>query len=1016
MAKTGGQLRGQLFGRPAFRHSGTLLKIPGQKALALLSYLAAVPGAHERAELVRLLWENGNLNYLRQLLAKLNRTFGRPDWLEITSETVSLHAGSDRADFLSALDRECYGDALRNWNAAGETVNLQSHFLHGLAAPTVRYEEWLEEERWRLASLHAEALLAHAIGLEAAGNIAEAIALHSQLTEQDPFNETAHRSIMRLEHSRGNLQAALRQMDAFTRILRTEFDGLANPLPETRELAVLIERELSGQSVESAAAMALPQPVTPFVGRSAEVEAVRKIMRRSDCRLLTLFGPGGSGKTRLALEVARLEGRRHAQGTCFASLEAVDGPAFLIPAIAGPLGLKLAGSESPERQLADWLAGREMLILLDNFEHLLAHEAAVDMLGFLVGATPSCRWLVTSRERLGLTSEHLYHVPGLAFPEKADEPGHGEFGAVTLFSLTARRVRPGFRLLAADMAPLLEFCNIVDGLPLAIILAASWVQALPVAGIVEEFKRDPAFLKSDLRDLAERHRRLEWIVASSLDRLAGPEKKILVRLSVFHGDFGAEAAREIAGAPLHGLLRLMNRSLLSSDQPGRFRLHGLIRQLTARRLDASGEATAIRALHTSRYMNLAEDLFPQAHGTGAGDYIHTVSTEYGNFAAALAELADAGQADRGVTLCTYLAPFWGMTGRHRDGIHWLKRFLPAVEAAGLRARAQSSLGIFLRGIADYAASDLAHEKARDIFGELGRRIDYAAELGHLAVNARARSRFQKGSALYEEALGIARNGEEPRLLGNLLNNYAVLEESRGHYQAALTLHEEGLRLRRKIGHAQGIAHSLANIGQVLHRLGRVEEGLEEKLKALALTEEIGDNVNRGELLVSVAWSHTDLGRFDEAEAALQTAHDLALKHGNRRALYYVHSNRALLARAQGNWSAAVTWYREALVLQHEAGELLQVAISLEGLAVLAAEHANWSFTAFCLGAAEAIRLELDRPADLDEQQWFDETKARMTAEIGMAALARELERGRTTLLPAAINAALQDEVLTPGRS
>ena len=342
----------------------------------------------------------------------------------------------------------------------------------------------------------------------------------------------------------------------------------------------------------------LPVLLTPFVGREAMLVELKERLQDPDCRLLTLVGPGGSGKTRLALEAAAVQLANYTHGVFFGSLAPLQSVEAIVPTVAEALGFSLHEEVEPRRQLLDYLRQKSVLLILDNFEHLLADaELVTDILR----AASEVRILATSRERLNVQGEHVFPVAGMAFPDRetaADAPDHS---AVKLFVQSAQRARPDFELQGDDLRYMVRICRLVEGIPLAILLAAGWVEMLAPAEIATEIGQSLDFLETDLRDVPERQRSMRAVFDHSYRLLAEREREVLQALSVFRGGFTREAAQRVADAPLRELIALVHKSLLHRMPRGRYELHELLRQYVADKLETSGEANAARDAHSVYY-------------------------------------------------------------------------------------------------------------------------------------------------------------------------------------------------------------------------------------------------------------------------------------------------------------------------------------------------------------------------------------------------------------------------------
>jgi predicted ATPase len=385
----------------------------------------------------------------------------------------------------------------------------------------------------------------------------------------------------------------------------------------------------------------LPAQTTPFVGREAVLAEIAERLQDPGCRLLTLIGPGGSGKTRLALEAAAARLEEYEHGAFFVPLAPLQSAESIVPTVTEALGIRFYDAGPPRRQLLDYLRQKRMLIIMDNFEHLLPpagewDEGGAGLMTDILKTAPDVRILTTSRAGLNVQGEHLFPVAGMDLPPlpspedgKGGQPQtvggrEGEYSAVKLFLTSARRVQPGFELTPANQADVVRICRLVEGMPLGILLAAAWAPMLTPAEIVAQIRSGLDFLETDLRGVPERQRSMRATFDHSWRLLTQREREVFQALSVFRGGFTQEAAQEVTGASLRTLLGLVNKSFLERTPTGRYQVHELLRQYAQEKLDQ--EPTASQAVHdrhcASRAMGGEPEKPPAASGAsgdGCGD-------------------------------------------------------------------------------------------------------------------------------------------------------------------------------------------------------------------------------------------------------------------------------------------------------------------------------------------------------------------------------------------------------------
>ena len=461
---------------------------------------------------------------------------------------------------------------------------LQQFFL----VDSNEFEEWalLQRENLHQRVLEAHTYLANFYELHGDFQSAQRHALRQ--LELDPWREEAHRQMMRVLALDGQRSAAIVQYETCKRVLADELD--VEPSAETRELFEKIRLDTLKPKTDRLS-QDLPTPIhnlpiqlTPFVGREAELAHLRQLITDPECRCITLVGPGGMGKTRLAVQAAENHLNEFAHGAAFVPLASVGSIAGVIPAIANAIKFTFFGPSDPKEYLLGYLLEKQMLLVVDNLEHLLGEtpleENVADLLIEILQQSPGIKLLVTSREALNLQEEWIFEVHGLDFPTAAKKDGVGGFDAVTLFAQRARHAFPNFDLNEGNRMDVAHICQLVEGMPLAIELAATWMRTLSPAEISVEIESSLDFLSTTVRDLPERHRSIRVVFDRSWQMISPEEQQVLRYLSVFRGGFQRQAAEKVAGATLSNLSTLVNRTLLRRTAAGRYDLHELVRQYT----------------------------------------------------------------------------------------------------------------------------------------------------------------------------------------------------------------------------------------------------------------------------------------------------------------------------------------------------------------------------------------------------------------------------------------------------
>lgn len=869
---------------------------PTDKVRCLLAFLAMEPGRpHRRDALAGLLWpewpDDDARRNLRQSLHRLKQTLdsaapGLADQLlQASQTTVQLDPAALALDVdeFRRLLAEVEAHAHRSLPTCQpcmarltQAVELyHGELLAGISLPdAATFEEWQVIQREALHYQAVTALQALGSAYEQRGEHGLAHGAAMRLLGLEPWQEDAHRLAMRALALSGQRNEALAHFDLCRRVLEEELG--VEPSDETRALYWQIAAgELHDAASMRAGRVELhhfPSQFTPFIGRRSEVRQILDALADPGRRLVTLVGPGGIGKTRLAIEAANQAARLtedFPDGIYFAPLAEVSDATLLVPALASALGVAL-DEQQPNAQLLAFLRPKRLLLVLDNFEHLLDPASAADgaaLVSAILHTAPDVQFLVTSQSPLELRAEWRIPLDGLDYPasNQIDAAAFEASGAVQLFVQAARQAlaRPDYLPSNEERAAIVRICQLCHGMPLAIELAAAWVRAFDCATIAGELAQRLDLLATSLRDVPERHRSLRAAFDYAWRLLSPDEQRALARISVFRGGFTRAAASVVAGATMLELTGLLDRSLLARAGDQRFTVHPLVRQLSQDMLAAMGQGAALHAGHAAYF---AAWVGERAGAVRASpDQLQTLAAieeEIENVTAAWRWAIAAADDQALGAMLDALFNFWGIRSRFQEGERHLGEAVGALRRrlvdAVLLARLQGRWAWFLFQGGQIEVSRRLLEESAAALTAAGAPLERAWVLAYLGALLRHQGEYAEAEGVLVEALRLADQAGDDYHVSVALNVLGQVYSLQGRTEHARALLERALDIKRRIGDRWGITFSLSYLGRVAQEEGNYGEAQKLLGESLLLSQEFGDR--RG-----VAFALFNLGKSAQAQ-------------------------------------------------------------------------------------------------------------------------------------------------------
>ncbi|MBZ0306814.1 MAG: tetratricopeptide repeat protein, partial [Anaerolineae bacterium] len=701
----------------------------------------------------------------------------------------------------------------------------------------------------------------------------------------------------------------------------------------------------------------LPVQATAFVGRDEELAEIRRLLADPSCHLVTIVAQGGMGKTRLSIEAARAQLTNFENGVFFVPLAPLTSPEAIPAAIAEAVGFSFFGTDEPKVQLINFLREKHMLLVMDNFEHVIA---GAPLISEILQAAPDVKVLVTSRERLRLQGEWTLQLEGLKFPDYLTPEELSQYSALQLFVQSARRVQPDFTVTNENKKCMAQITQMVEGMPLAIELAAAWLEALPLSELVQEIQKSIDFLETDIRDIPERHRSIRAVFDYSWQLLTEDEQEVFKRLSVFRGGFTREAAQEVAGASLRTLTTLVNKSLLRRHE--RYEIHELLRQYAAEKCLMS--RTQVRDTHSRYYLNFLASIQSRVMSADFSSVMQQVDAEMDNIRIAW-DWAVENQFEAEITSAMHsLYEIYETRSMYAEGG---KRFEQAMEvfretptyyklrlyktwlemrlsdyytAAQIAEESvtyfqetqQPDMTAFAAGMACYALMNMGEYDKAKLYGkmsiELRKEPVPATAYANLGYVYYLTGEYQEARRWMEKSREVAEQSGTPFGLGFSYNNLGEILQAMGQFEEACGLYEKAYNAFKQIRNRRGMAFTQNNIGGVYYFLGDINRALENYQKAYELNKEIGDRTGIGHSLSALGNWHFQMRQYEKARAYYEESLAIRREICDQRAIADSLTDVAEALYADRQYDHALTYYQEGLTMRREIGDQHGLAFSL----------------------------------------------------------------------------------------
>lgn len=734
----------------------------------------------------------------------------------------------------------------------------------------------------------------------------------------------------------------------------------------------------------------LPVQATPFLGREDELKEIITLIEDPKCWLITLIGPGGIGKTRLAIQAAAEMIEHFAHGVYFIPMDPLSSADFLISAIADALKFSFYSREDEKVQLLNYLREKEILLIMDNFEHLVEGARVISD---ILNSAPGVKILVTSRELLNLRGEWIVQIEGMEVPESERIDVEG-YSAVQLFLYNARRVNANVTFSDEDKHFVVRICQLVDGLPLGIEIASSWLRSLSCKEISQEIEKNLDFLSTSLRDLPERHRSLRAVFDYSWNLLNQEEKNVFMKMSVFRGGSTREAAEKVTGVTLPMLTVFMDKSLLLRNSTGHYEMLEILRQYAEGKIDEfPEEKQRLQDIHCNYYVNFLNQKEKDISDGKEKEVLENIREETKNVRMAWNWAVERGKIKEIGKAVVSLSVFYDIQGWYQEGEKSFRRAAEVMQGCAEGSEERIILGKVLARYGNFCFCLGSYDKAGElleesisIFKNFGIKKEEAFSLMCLGNIDALLGNYVEAKKYHKESLKIYKEIGDKKGISAGLNSVGVIHYYLEEYKEAKQFFKESYDISKETGYQKGIATALVNIGLVAHGIGEYDEAKQLLEKGLEMDREMGDKKGMANTLHNLGLTHRAFGDYEKAKKYYKEGLEIRQEMGDRMGIAISLNNLGNLGGETVSYEDAKKFHRESLAIRREIGDKMGVAQSLLNLgeaftgtgehkkakehfyeALMAAVDSNENYTTqeSLLGIAEYLRKDGKKERSLE---------------------------------------------------